>query len=170
MRCLSEGEGEMEIIDELFSKYTNDLFRFIYSFTLDVHQSEDILQETFYKAYIAIDSYTGESIKPWLFTIAKNTCMDYFRKQKRIVISEDNFFLNLKDNIDIENDYLFKETFSEIIAIIEKLPKDQKKALTLKVFKNFTYEEGANIMGMKMSKFKTLVFRARTSIKNQLKR
>lgn len=61
----------MESIEELFHTYSQDLLHYIRSIIKDPMQAEDVLQETFYKAYIALDSYEGTTIRPWLFTIAR---------------------------------------------------------------------------------------------------
>ena len=72
MRWLCERTTDaMESIDELFITYSQDLLHYITSIIKDPLQAEDVLQETFYKAYIALDSYEGTNIRPWLFTIAR---------------------------------------------------------------------------------------------------
>ena len=160
----------METIERLFNLYSNDLLRYIYSLVKDQQQSEDLLQETFYKVYIALDTYQGDNIRPWLFTIAKNTCIDYFRKQRHFTVTADDYFNRIQVDSDIEEDYITNETLQEALKIINKLPKKQKKAFTLKIIKQFTYEECAEIMGMTVPAFKSLIFRVRSSIKQEMGR
>lgn len=157
-------------IERVFTLYFNDILRYIHSFIKDRQQSEDLLQETFYKAYIALDSYQGDDIKPWLFKIARNTCIDYFRKQKNLIVTEENFFRMLHGNSNIEKDYITNETLQEVLEIINKLPKKHKKAIVLKVVHQLTYEESAEIIGMTVPALKSLIFRIRSSIKQEIGR
>ena len=52
--------------------------------TGDSHYAEDLMQETFYRMLVHIDYYKGEEIRPWLFTIAYNAFIDWYRKEKSI--------------------------------------------------------------------------------------
>lgn len=54
-------------IDEIYQMYMNDVYRFLLSMTKDKHLAEDLLQETFMRAYIHIHSYDHSKVKPWLF-------------------------------------------------------------------------------------------------------
>lgn len=160
----------MRTIESVFNLYSNDLLHYINSFVKDQHQSEDLLQETFYKVYIALDTYQGDDIRPWLFTIAKNICIDYFRKQKHFTVTANDYFNRIQVDSDVEEDYITNETIQEALKIINKLPKKQKKAFTIKIIKQFTYEECAQIMGMTVPAFKSLIFRVRSSIKQEMGR
>ncbi|WP_276210716.1 sigma factor [Heyndrickxia coagulans] len=52
----------MRTIEEIFSLYANDVFRYVNSYVRNKYIAEDILQDTFYKAYIALDAYSGENV------------------------------------------------------------------------------------------------------------
>lgn len=68
----------------------NDVYRFLLSMTKDKHLAEDLLQETFMRAYIHIHSYDHSKVKPWLFQVARNAFIDYVRKHKKeVTISDD---------------------------------------------------------------------------------
>ncbi|MEI3599872.1 MULTISPECIES: sigma-70 family RNA polymerase sigma factor [unclassified Oceanobacillus] len=73
----------MNSIEEIFKLYSNDIYRYILSMEKDKYAAEDILQDTFYKAYIGMDSYQPDNVKAWLFTIAKNCFIDHFRKKRK---------------------------------------------------------------------------------------
>ncbi|MDU9690184.1 RNA polymerase sigma factor [Priestia aryabhattai] len=159
----------MNSIEEIFELYYNDLYKYIFSLVRDKHHTEDILQETFYKAYINIDSYQSDNLKGWLTTIAKNCFIDFFRKQKKIILTSEFFYEVDKNQINIEEMIITNEKISNVAKIINNLPVKQQKAIILKDFKELTYEEGALIMNIKASTFKTLVYRARKSIKLNFK-
>lgn len=72
----------MNSIEEIFRLYSNDIYRYILSMEKDKYAAEDILQDTFLKAYIGMDTYQPDNVKAWLFTIAKNCFIDHFRKKE----------------------------------------------------------------------------------------
>lgn len=135
----------------------------------DKYAAEDILQDTFLKAYIGMDTYQPDNVKAWLFTIAKNCFIDHFRKKKKVILTTDFFQEVDICQIKIEDIIITNAIIDDVIKIINTLPIKQKKAIILKDFKSLTYEEGAFIMNEKVSTFKTLVHRARKHIKQNYK-
>ena len=71
-------------LEDIYSNHMHDLFRYLLSLTGDSHFAEDLMQETFYRMLVHIDYYKGEEIRPWLFTIAYNAFIDWYRKEKNI--------------------------------------------------------------------------------------
>lgn len=73
----------MDII-ELYNEYYRELYNYIYMITLNIYDSEDIVQYTFFKALKGLKKFRGDSnIKTWLFQIARNECANYYRKKDR---------------------------------------------------------------------------------------
>ena len=71
-------------IDELYTEYFNDIYRFVFSLTKNKSLTEDIVQETFTRAYLNLDSFRNQPNKAWLFTVSRNIFYDHLRKNKRI--------------------------------------------------------------------------------------
>ena len=75
--------GETTAFSPLVRKYHDRLFRHIHRRVRDVETAKDLTQETWFKAYRGIETYRCESgFYSWLYRIAENVCIDYFRKQK----------------------------------------------------------------------------------------
>ena len=95
--------------NRIFELYNRDIFLLAYSFTLDVYESKDILQETFLKYYKNINNITGNDIdiKKWLIRVASNISKDYLRSyyRKKIVLNDD--FSSFKD--DLKSDIEFRD-------------------------------------------------------------
>jgi len=81
-----------ENLDEIYNIYFYEIYCFLLSHCHDHHLAEDLVQETFLRAYLYIENYNGEKVKTWLFTVANNAFIDHYRKHKRTVIKEQNFF------------------------------------------------------------------------------
>ncbi len=81
----------MEKFDHVFLQYAKPLYLFLLSLTADEHLAEDLMQETFYKAILHIDSYKGESsLYNWLCQIGKNLYLNELKKKGRFRTCELN--------------------------------------------------------------------------------
>ncbi|WP_078393996.1 sigma factor [Shouchella patagoniensis] len=63
-------------LEEIYILYADDLYQYLFSMCKNINLAEDIMQETFYRAYFFLDSYKDEAIKPWLFKVAYHTFID----------------------------------------------------------------------------------------------
>ncbi|CAM4272657.1 RNA polymerase sigma-70 factor (ECF subfamily) [Paenibacillus endophyticus] len=156
-------------IDELYMLYMKDVYRYLLFLCQDRHTAEDIVQETFYRAYLYLDSYKGERVKPWLFRTAHHALIDYKRKEKRTSPQEAAYFENLQSRVTPEMLFLHKERLSELGILIDRLREKQKQALLLHDWHELSYAESADIMGVGLSHYKVLLFRARQTLR-QLQR
>src|SRR5690625_3630884 len=70
--------------EEIYDKYHQDLYRFIFYMVKNKQLTEDLVQEVYIKVLNSYDTFRGESSqKTWLFSIARHVTIDYFRSQKR---------------------------------------------------------------------------------------
>lgn len=78
-------------MDAIYKKYCKCVYNFLYKLTNDIELSEELTQETFYTAIKKINTLNKkESIRKWLYKIAKNKWKDYLKKSKKanIVLDE----------------------------------------------------------------------------------
>ncbi|NIK75538.1 RNA polymerase sigma-70 factor (ECF subfamily) [Paenibacillus castaneae] len=152
-------------IDELYMLYMKDVYRYLLFLCHDHFTAEDIVQETFYRAYLYLDSYKGEKVKPWLFRVAHHALIDYKRKEKRSSPREAAFFGGLTDGITPELLLMRQEQRSELDNAVSALPEKQKQAMLLHDWHDLSYQECADIMGIGLSYYKVLLFRARQTLR-----
>ena len=102
-------------MDAIYKKYCKCVYNFLYKLTNDIELSEELTQETFYTAIKKINTLNKkESIRTWLYQIAKNKWKDYLRKNKKANIDlEENTVENLVANYDIEEDMIAKDNIIE---------------------------------------------------------
>jgi len=155
-------------IDDLYQYYFYDIYRFLLSLSNDHHVSEDLLQETFFRAYLHLENYNDEHVKTWLFTVARNAFIDHYRKQKRSIIKDQPFFTQYhdKDKPPLEQ-IMLNEDVQDIKKWLEHLPERQKQAILIRDFHDFSYQEGAKIMNVSIANFKVLLFRGRQAIRKR---
>ncbi|MCO4851487.1 RNA polymerase sigma factor SigM [Bacillus vallismortis] len=151
-------------IDEIYQMYMNDVYRFLLSMTKDKHLAEDLLQETFMRAYIHIHSYDHSKVKPWLFQVARNAFIDYVRKHKKEVTISDDLIGNLFQNA-VQSPAHQVEIKEVLTGYMSELPDHYREALTLYYLKELNYKEASHIMNISEANFKSVLFRARQRLK-----
>lgn len=145
---------------------------FAFSLTKNREASEDLIQDTFYRALSNAEKFSeGTNVKAWLFTIMRNIFInDYRRKQKSHVItdsSENQFLLNSTKKIEkneAERRFLSEE--------IEKALKDVSTDFTtpfLMYYQGYHYQEIAEHMNLPLGTVKSRIFFARKELQNRLK-
>ena len=93
--------GDDSAFEQLLGKYLKPVYNFLYQLMNDKSALDDLAQETFIKAWKNIKKFDkNKSFKTWIFTIAKNTAYDYFKKKKTIPFSN---FIDVEGNNKLEN-------------------------------------------------------------------
>ncbi|EKN62599.1 sigma-70 family RNA polymerase sigma factor [Schinkia azotoformans] len=157
-----------ENLDDIYKIYFHEIYRFLLSLCHDHHVAENLVQETFLRAYLYIENYKGDKVKAWLFTVAHNACIDHYRKHNRTVIKEQSFFLPLSDKRKTPIDTIvIQEEVREIVSLLKDLPEKHKYAVLLHDFHGLSYNEAAQVMNVKQPHFKILLFRGRQAIRRR---
>jgi RNA polymerase sigma factor (sigma-70 family) len=164
---LSSERGENIVknneLENLYNKYSTELYIYALSLCKDHYLSQDLVSETFYKALLSIENMQ-EYIKYWLFRVCKNQYLDYLRKNKSLQDVEINF-----DELSVEDNTLEKFMINEerrrIYYEILKLQPSYKEIITLYYYCDFSLQEIAAMVGISQGAARTLLFRARKKLK-----
>ena len=155
-----------DTMDQLYSTYFSDIYRFLFSLCHNHHTAEDLVQETFFRAHLHIEDYQSESVKAWLFTVAYRSYIDYYRKQKRVSIKGEGFFSKLFDKKrTVEETVVVEEEIRELLDAVNALPEKHKMAVLLCDFNQLTYQETADVMEVSVTYVKVLLFRGRQALR-----
>lgn len=168
-------DGNVQLYKELVTRYERKILLFIYHMLrnsrLD-HMAEDMCQETFYKAYRSLSSFreAEASFSTWLYTIARNTVLSELRKNRNGNVYLEDSGYEPMTSMDVlpEQSVLRNEKVVKVREAINSLPEKQRSALILREYDGMDYQEIANILGQTVSSVKSLLFRARASVKTQL--
>ena len=168
-------DGNVQMYNELMRRYERKILAFIYHMLKSSQMelmAEDLCNETFYKAYRSLHSFreAEASFSTWLYTIARNTVLSELRKHKSFKVSlEQSGHTPLASHEAMpEQTALRNEKVSLVREAINSLPEKQRSALILREYDQMDYQEIANILGQTVSSVKSLLFRARASVKLQL--
>lgn len=145
---------------ELYEKYKNAIFLYLYRSTLNQHIAEDLTQDTFLKAFQSLSSFRGESsLNTWLFKIARNTYINYSRKKQNIM----EFQLDMIDQHLIQQQDEFKRSDDQngIGMTLLQLPENYRTYIILRDVNDLTYEEVAVITNETIGQVKVGLYRAR---------
>ncbi len=169
-------DGDVEQFAELMNRYQRKLLSFIFhmlkSSQLEL-LAEDLCAETFYKAYRSLHTFreADASFSTWLYTIARNTVLSELRKQRSIQVSLDEDHSIVPEaprEVAPEYALLRNEKVTLVREAINRLPEKQRSALILREYDQLDYQEIAQVLGQTVSSVKSLLFRARASVKTQL--
>ncbi|MDR6549486.1 sigma-70 family RNA polymerase sigma factor [Paenibacillus qinlingensis] len=168
-------DGNVQLYNELMRRYERKILAFIYHMLKSTQMeaiAEDLCNETFYKAYRSLHSFREieASFSTWLYTIARNTVLSELRKNKSVQVSLEQSGLTPHASFDAmpEQAMLRNEKVSMVRDAINSLPEKQRSALILREYDQMDYQEIANILGQTVSSVKSLLFRARASVKLHL--
>lgn len=158
-------------MDAIYIKYCKCVYNFLYKLTNDIELSEELTQETFYTAIKKINTLNKkESIRTWLYQIAKNKWKDYLKKNKKANIDlDENTVENLVANYDIEEDMIAKDNIIEFYKKIHMLDIDTREIIYLKIIRNFTFKEISQILGKNEEWARKKFYRGKLKLKESLK-
>lgn len=141
MNCsLVTEDGFMQMYEYYYSK----IYNYLYFRLLNKENTEDLLSEVFLKAFIHRASYDERKAKlsTWLFTIARNTLTDYYRKNKQKTLLEfPALEETITDGLDIEKAYIRNIEQEIAMKSLIELREIDRMVIYLKYFMDFSYRE-----------------------------
>ena len=172
-------KGDKRAFDLLVLKYQYKVHAIVARYINDREEVNDIVQESFIKAYRALANFRGDSqFYTWLYRIAVNTAKNYLVSRSRrppandIDVEDAEYFTgsdNLKD-IDTPENIVYRDELEQVVNdAIKNLPEDLRSAVTLREFDGLSYEDIAAIMECPVGTVRSRIFRAREAIDQQVK-
>lgn len=158
----------MNTIEELYNTYFHDVYLYIMSLSKSEEISEEITQETFFRAMKSLDKFEGKSsIKTWLCQIARNLFINHIKKQKRF--SDDELPADIPD---VKADFVEKiSDNSEAVSIhkiLHNLEEPYKEVFSLRVFSELSFKQIADIFGKTESWARVTFHRGKLKISEKL--
>jgi len=148
--------------EALYDRYHLQLLSFSRHMVGRVHDAEDVVQHTFIAADRTFrSSKVPKSVRAWLYTVARNRCISLLRARREEhdlpdagVPSTENLAADVEQRADLR----------ELLADLRTLPDDQRAALLLSELGDLSHVEVADVIGVRASKVKALVFQARQNL------
>ena len=156
----------MQSIEKIYEEYFETVNKYLFCLTHNNDISEELTQETFYKAVKKIDTYKGEcKISVWLCQIAKNLWYDEYRKNKKIVNTEDNYLLNLQALDTLEEQVISNDEKISLYKKMQLLDDKTREVMYLRITGELSFKEIGIILNKTENWARVTFYRG----KNQLK-
>ncbi len=157
-------KGDTASFQELMTRYMNPIYNFVRQYARVDEDTEDITQDAFLKAWKHIDQFKkGKPFKPWMYTIARNTALDYIKKKHASAFSALD---------DTENDLSFADTLhdpeplppevfdraklaQELVLALSNIPADHQAVMMMHYRDEMTFDEIALVVGKPMNTVKS---------------
>ncbi len=173
-------DGDKQAFDLLVAKYQRRLMRLLSRIVHDPAEAEDVVQETFIKAYRALRHFRGDSaFYTWLYRIGINTAKNFLATQgRRTPTSTEadaeqaegfNDGEQLRDINTPESMLASKQIAQTVNAAMDALPVDLRTAIALREIEGLSYEEISDIMACPIGTVRSRIFRAREVIAEKLR-
>jgi len=174
-------KGDQSAFEELVVKYQQPVMNFIYRTVPDLSEAEDLAQNVFVQAWKARQRYeVSAKFSTWLFTIARNLSLNEIRRRSRhaaesmdapIGIGEPDSVRQYEDrDLRPPTDELIRgELELKVAEAVADLPENQRTAMLLAQDEDTTYDDIARILECSLSATKSIIFRARETLKQRLK-
>lgn len=168
------------VFEQELLPHADALNTFAYHLTYNSDDADDLVQETYLKAYRYIDRYeTGTNAKAWLFKILKNGFINQYRKKSKAPTQVDiDDVTNFMNNEDVQHagagytdlrEEMFQHMMGdEVTLAINALPVNFRIVILLCDIEGFTYEEIAKIIDIPIGTVRSRLFRARNLLKKKL--
>ena len=173
-------KGDKKAFGMLVEKYQRRLTRLLSRMVRDQSEIEDIVQDSFIKAYRAINNFRGDSaFYTWLYRIGINTAKNYLvklgKRPKAMNDVEIEDIENFEDAQDLRNletpesSMMSSQIIISVNQTIESLPDELKEAISLREMDGLSYEEISDLMNCPIGTVRSRIFRAREAISEKLK-
>ena len=167
------GEGlEKELLEELYHRYGQEIYRYLYAICRNRLMAEDIMQDVFCKALISLPS-SHVNARAWLYMVGRNLLLNEMKKQKRQIYSEEpekratdrmRGFDGVSEG-NPEEETIKKEEREILRQALLMLDIRKREILVLSYFEHFTLKEAAAIMGISYENARILSMRAKRELR-----
>ncbi len=158
-------------ISKIYREHYLDVYRFLICFSGNQHDAEDITQEVFIRVLNNLSNFNSSSsnLKTWIFSIAKHTAVDHYRKKKFVSIFKDGFFKQIASTDKDPNELMEQNQMKKRVhEAISKLKPNYRTVVILRGINEFSIKETSEILQCSESKVKVDYHRALKELKRRI--
>lgn len=157
--------GKDSAFSKLYELYFDKIYRFAYFRVSHKEIAEDITEEVFIRAFTSLSSLDkASSFESWLYQIARNRIIDYYRAKKQLLPLDDlentlEYETNVIDNVNLQFDQKI------FVKVLRDLPEEQQTIIRMKFYEDLTNTEIADMTGKTEGAIRVIQHRALTKLK-----
>lgn len=150
-------------MEELYKQNSKIVYHFLYSMCKDEVLSEELLQETFLKAFESLERFDGScKISTWLCQIAKHLLYQHWNRVNRAFVTELDEQMITTDNTELQA--IQRVELADIWEKLQQMPKDMRQVVSLRVMSDFSFKEIGAMMGKSENWARVIFFRAKKQL------
>jgi len=144
---LSDPVTRREGFSAMVRQYSEQLYWKVRRIVLNHEDANDVLQNSFIKAWKSLDTFQGKSsVSTWLYRIAINESLDFVRKQKAVESISTDEDLSVANRLMADEYFDGDETQAQLQEAVAKLPEVQRTVFTMKYFDEMKYSEMSKVL------------------------
>ncbi|MBQ4397473.1 MAG: RNA polymerase sigma factor [Clostridia bacterium] len=158
--------------EEIYSLYKQDVFCYLCGLTGNADEAEELLAETFFRAFLGFQAFRSESsVKTWLFAIAKHVFYQHLTKRRREIPVEDTFLYPLCERgIENRSDTQSTVALTQLVSsLLAKKDERSRRAFHLRLA-GYSFREIGQALGISENSARVLVHRVRLYLQTELKK
>lgn len=154
----------MQNMDEIYEECFETVYKYLFCLTHNSDISEELTQETFYRAVKKIDTYNGKcKISVWLCQIAKHLWYNQCRKNKRIVDTDETF--DIEDPQNLEEQFIADEEKVSLYKKMQNLDEKTREVMYLRITGELSFKEIGEILGKTENWARVTFYRGKSKLK-----
>jgi RNA polymerase sigma factor (sigma-70 family) len=159
--CNLAREGHEQAFEAIYDRHQATILAFSRKMLGDAYEAEDVVQHTFIAAYRELQRSEGPMLlRPWLFTVARNRCLQLLRDRKEQPAEE----LETQSVEAVASLVERRQALRDVFGDVRELPEQQRAALVLSELEAMSHEDIASQLGVPRARVKALVFQARSTL------
>ena len=156
----------MQNIEEIYKEYFELVNKYLFCITHNNDISEELTQETFYKAVKKIDTYKDEyKMAVWLCQIAKNLWYDQCRKNKRVINIDEKELFNIQELETVEDKVIYNDERTLLYKKIKELDEETQKVIYLRIKGELSFKEIGIILNKTENWARVIFYRGKNKLK-----
>jgi RNA polymerase sigma factor (sigma-70 family) len=168
---MSQTQWQAPSWEEVVSQHSARVYRLAYRLTGNRHDAEDLTQEVFVRVFRSLSSYTPGTFEGWLHRITTNLFLDQARRKAKIRFDGfvDDAEARLPGRVPAPETQFFDAQFDDDVeTALAELPPDFRAAVVLCDIEGLSYDEIADVLGLKLGTVRSRIHRGRSMLRNAL--
>lgn len=158
---------DTEPLRQLYRKYQNEIYLYLYSLCHNRELAQDLMQETFLKAILSLPN-DHVNVKAWLYLVARNLYLNHYNHEKRIVPLEEIENFSADPTAALLERLIHNEQKQLLYKALQHLPERQQEILLLHYFSGLSLKEIAVILKQTPENIRIQAYRGKKELKNYL--
>lgn len=164
--------GNTRLYAEIVNRYQQNVANLTYKLCGNRLDVEEVTQQVFVELYTALPRFRFDAqLSSFIYRITVNTVSKMIKREYRFVSADamENLPEQRSEDRNAQQQIIYNEQMEQLRAAIGRLKDEQRTALVLYTFEDFSYQQIADVMQCTLSKVESLIFRAKKNLAKEMK-